>query len=374
MQQPQTDRHPSFLGVVLSTHRDKDLGPDEPSYFQLEAEFAAISIFFFRTTVYLTAKRGGEPLPLKLFFSFALAALAYYKESYELIFAVEIFSYAVVPFLSSNDRKATSAKSVLYRLGSIASAATLSFAVSHLAATGRLSSLLSLVIPQFVVSGLEWIFPINELYAAYEIMEAFSNPGILRNQINHLLFVTFHIQVGMGFLGIQFLRSEQDRRNQLVRMDIGVTAEEHEADEDPGDTNENGAGGRNGKIKKKSKTKEDVMTKRSETFRKGAAPFILFTALPYMAQIIGYGNINKMAFTCLKDDLHRTIRLNELFDHDNHLIAMANDSPTSPGGMYCRSSRSAELFFAPFPAAYSNMLLLACPLTFQKRTRHRWTL
>jgi hypothetical protein len=51
-----------------------------------------------------------------------------------------------------------------------------------------------------------------------------------------------------------------------------------------------------------------------------------------MAQIIVYGNINHYAYVCVQDELHRTIRFRQVFVQDNHLTAMANDSPTSPEG------------------------------------------
>lgn len=52
-----------------------------------------------------------------------------------------------------------------------------------------------------------------------------------------------------------------------------------------------------------------------------------------MAQIILYGNINHYAYVCVQDELHRTIRYRQVFVQDNHLLAMANDSPTSPEGI-----------------------------------------
>jgi hypothetical protein len=51
-----------------------------------------------------------------------------------------------------------------------------------------------------------------------------------------------------------------------------------------------------------------------------------------MAQIIFYGNINHYAYACVQDELHRTIRYRQVFVQDNHLTAIANDSPTSPEG------------------------------------------
>jgi hypothetical protein len=51
-----------------------------------------------------------------------------------------------------------------------------------------------------------------------------------------------------------------------------------------------------------------------------------------MAQIIVFGNINQFAYACVQDEMHRTIRFRQVFAQDNHLTAMANDSPTSPEG------------------------------------------
>ena len=64
----------------------------------------------------------------------------------------------------------------------------------------------------------------------------------------------------------------------------------------------------------------------------GTSTLVFLSALPYMAQIILYGNINHYAYVCVQDELHRTIRYRQVFVQDNHLLAMANDSPTSPEG------------------------------------------
>jgi hypothetical protein len=57
-----------------------------------------------------------------------------------------------------------------------------------------------------VVTAVSYLFPLAELQAASDIMAAFSVPAVLENQARHLLFVTFHIQVGIRYLGIGFLR------------------------------------------------------------------------------------------------------------------------------------------------------------------------
>ena len=114
---------------------------------------------------------------------------------------------------------------------------------------------------------------------------------------------------------IDFLRSEQIRKNQLVRMEIV-------SEEDGVDTKT-----------KNDKTKRENLLKKAKKFRHEAAPFILFTVIPYMLQIIILGNINRYSFACFRDEMHKAVRLNELFDHDSHLVAMSKASAVSPGGM-----------------------------------------
>jgi hypothetical protein len=71
----------------------------------------------------------------------------------------------------------------------------------------------------------------------------------------------------------------------------------------------------------------------SKNFRRGAGPFIFFVALPYMAQIVLYGGLNMYAFHCFRDDIHRTIRLNDLFANDGSRFvatATSKESNLSP--------------------------------------------
>ncbi|KAL3922036.1 MAG: hypothetical protein SGILL_002424 [Bacillariaceae sp.] len=129
--------------------------------------------------------------------------------------------------------------------------------------------------------GLALLFPVHELEAAYNILEEFVHEdGLLKEQVALLFFITFHIQVGIGYLGIDFLKREQERRNQLVRMDMGHDTDEEDDDDD--DTT-------NKSIKPKTKAEEkfhqeqqDKMMKKSKRFQRTAAPFIFFTAVPYM--------------------------------------------------------------------------------------------
>jgi DNA mismatch repair ATPase MutL len=256
------------------------------------------------------------------------------------------------------------------------------------------------------------LFPIHELHRAYDIMHQFadsSNPGVLQKQVHHLLFVTFHIQVGIGYLGIHFLRQEQHRRNQLIRMDMDIidieattstkddvnnvtTTSSSSANDNDNDTttttdprngannnnNDNnassaGANGTSSKRIQRSSAQEqkqqeakngitqnnntqqqqhhpettataaaatsderrlEQRLQKSRRFQSTAAPFIFFTAIPYMTKIIVMGNANQFAMTCFQHDLHRIVRLNQLFAHSSHLVAMATQTATSPEGTY----------------------------------------
>lgn len=127
----------------------------------------------------------------------------------------------------------------------------------------------------------------------------------------------------MGYLGIEFLRKEQQRRNDLIRLDMNGNDNSQPHSTAP--TKSTFEGG-------KAKTRNKDMEK-SRRFQRGAVPFILLTAAPYMLQIIALGNINFFAYTCFEHDIHRAVRLNKLFSHDSYLVAMANDSATPPQGM-----------------------------------------
>jgi len=186
-------------------------------------------------------------------------------------------------------------------------------------------------IPAFINDAFHYMFPIHELAASYEIISAFvSDKELLRDMLCHLLFVTFHIQMGLGHIGIAFLTSEQRRKNMLIRMDV----------ENP---NPALATKKNGKKKKKSEEGEEsndhgdaptLATQKkfdpSSKFRRSAPTFIFFNVLPYMVQIIFFGNLNKFAFINVQNQIHRSVRIQELFDHDSHLTALASDGATSP--------------------------------------------
>jgi len=356
---------PNFLGLALSTHRvlvehaaaaaSDETTSSSNSAFPYEAAIAAIAIAFFRSTV---RWQTNEPAVLRYFFCLLLAALALMQKSYELLAAVELFSY-VVPWLIV--RPALPQQPVvLVRLVSIAVGAMGSLLLAHGvfgsggAGGGVLLRLVQRLTPGIVVQTLEYLFPVSEMIAAYDIMHQLAmEPDVFKQMIQHLLFVTFHIQVGMGFLGIAFLREEQSRRNMLIRLDVDEGG--GGSSSSSSNTDNNGSANRNGDQKKKD------MASRAGTFQRSAAPFIFKVALPYMLQIILYGNINKFAFSCVHDEMHRTIRFRQVFEHDNHLTAMATDSPTSPEGT-CRLA-GVDCFYCLvyFVASHLPILTLLQP-------------
>ena len=340
------DLYPTVFGLALSTHRvmTKKLGrgfddgdaaamSSVSSSFPHEAAIAAIAIAFFRATVRWQKQ---EPAVIRWFFCGLLAALAYTQKSYELLAAVEIFSYVVSwlilrppPMLLT---KAAVPQPIL-RLLSIAVSALVSMLIAHgiFGSSGLLLKLVARLTPSFVVQTLEYLFPVQEMKSAYSIVHQLAmEPYIFRSMIQHLFFVTFHIQVGMGYLGIDFLRQEQSRRNMLIRLDVHDKNESSDKATASSPKHNNGRSGSGGGDER---GKKDI-SERASKFQRSAAPFIFKIALPYMAQIIFYGNINKFAFSCVHDEMHRTIRFRQVFEHDNHLTAMAIDSPTSPEGRH----------------------------------------
>ena len=171
-----------------------------------------------------------------------------------------------------------------------------------------------------------YLLPLTEFADAHDIITEFVDPSELYVKAGHLLFVTFHIQVGMGFLGISFLRAEQSRKNALVKIEEDLKRNAAAAEEEKNDKNAS-------KMKSSSASGDGDEKKKeydpSNSFRKSAGPFIFFVALPYMAQIVLYGGMNMYAFHCFRDDIHRTIRLNDLFDNDGSRFVATATSKVS---------------------------------------------
>eukprot|EP00980_Cylindrotheca_fusiformis_P001749 scaffold405_cov132-Cylindrotheca_fusiformis.AAC.1 len=295
-----------LFGIPLSTYRDRNV---EHAPFPYEMLIAAIAIGFFRTTIYFKKDQ------FRWVFGLLLSYMAYNNMPYEMIAAVEIFSYAM-PFCltyKTEDEKGGGAPGLGVRLALVAVSGGLSLAISHFGKTGDLFRWINLLTPFFVKDALVALFPVKEVQAAYDIIDQFIlEQGLLKYQVSRLFFTTFHIQCGIGYLGIAFLKAEQERRNQLVRMDMNETKD---------------------RSKDTSANREHAATlqEKSRKFQASAAPFIFLVAVPYMIQIIAFGNLNAFAYACFKNDVHRAVRLHDLFEHENNLVALANHSAKSPG-------------------------------------------
>jgi len=431
--------------------------------FQHEALVAALAISFMRYTVPCTAS---ESRLIRLIFGIGLGYMTLRGYDYTTICVWELWSYVIMVVVEyglplcrklvlgrafmapiaigtrkgSRSSRSTRSGTILSRLDYTSTdmillppLLILSYVLSHSIVTsfasGSAQRILRALTPQTVHDLCNHLFPIAELYRSYDLVSEFVDIDVLNSRIYYLLFVTFHVQVGMGYLGIGFLREEQRRRNQLVRMEIierdaeeeeeqqeqqqqqkatddaeGHDEEEHDEEhyengmeEVNGDTNiarrtrsarraavSNGGGRRSGtpsstrrksssssyqsrsrsRSRSKSATRsttaaaarrsaaaardaEKSTTSSSSSaatsrvrqkqlsaatqFRRSAAPFIFFTVLPYMFQIIFYGNMNMFAFHCVRDDVHRSLRVQGAFGHDAHLVAMAENSAMGPG-------------------------------------------
>ena len=84
--------------------------------------------------------------------------------------------------------------------------------------------------------------------------------------------------------------------------------------------------------KKKKVNKKKLAS--AKKFQRGATPFILLTAIPYMFQIITFGNVNFFAYHCFEHDIKRSVRLKYLFAHDSHVVTLSKDTTTygAPNG------------------------------------------
>ena len=179
----------------------------------------------------------------------------------------------------------------------------------------RIQSTITLIFNIF-----QYMFPLSELTSAYNTIYSFfdgnaENQQLLHDMLCHLLFVTFHIQMGLGYIGIAFLMSEQKRKNMLIRMDVdSENNDKRESISNNEDDNTVSNGRNNHRLSKTNMTSnEDKNANKkydtSRKFRRSAPNFILLTVLPYMFQIIVFG---KRGRECLCEAFSSTV-MNSLF-------------------------------------------------------------
>ena len=125
---------------------------------------------------------------------------------------------------------------LLLRIVLIAISAILTLLVCHIVSNGTLLQVLQFVTPTMIQNGVCMLFPIQEIYQAYDIINQFVPTKLLNEDIARLFFITFHIQIGIGYIGIDFLKKEQERRNQLVRMDISTGSDDDDSENENDET------------------------------------------------------------------------------------------------------------------------------------------
>lgn len=197
-----------------------------------------------------------------------------------------------------------------------------------------------------ILNALGSLLPVTELQDAYDVLTEFINPNALNAKISYLGFITFHIQTGMGFLGIEFLRNEQNRKNALIKIEDEAKKQKEQGQKDGNGSKPSSTNSKRSNITKIVAKEEYDASKK---FRQSAGPFIFFVALPYMAQIVFYGAVNMYGYHCFRDDIHRTIRLNDLFDEGGHrFVATSIESTLSPASYATNSQTVVDTVYNLF--------------------------
>ena len=302
--------------------------------YQHEALISALSVAFCRFTV--PAAPGGEPRSRRLALA-ALLGLATARLGYRHVCALEAWSYLAPLALgrlgrrAGGEGKAVTASSSFSALLVLALTGLASLLPAHLHSRGLL---LPLLLPAPLLSALDAAFPVTELRAAHRIAASFAGPDVLERSLAYLLWVTAHVQVGMGYLGIGFLREEQSRRNRLVRMEAAADAqedEEEDADKKPMGKGEEEEEEKAKHAKEREGRRMESRLRASASFRRSASPFIFLTVLPYMMQVIFFGNANLFAYTCVRDDIHRRVRIAGALGTDAARLSALERSESSFG-------------------------------------------
>ena len=314
----------------VTTHLKHAKGEELSHIFPYDGLIAVLAVTYSRYTV----RPNGESRISRLFWSAVLGYLAFYRFPYWVQISGHLLSFG--PFVYkwffnvlNKDKNVKEVERLNIQLQVLTLVGTgYIVLVQMLFSLANPQDSLSLFQPRLFYSAeigpamskilqpLGYFMPVAEFKSAYDILIQFMEPEELHSKMAHLFFVTVHIQIAMGYLGISFLRSEQTRKNSLVKIEDEVKQLKAE------------------KERQKENTLNLETIDASAKFRRGAGPFIFFVALPYMFQIVFYGATNMYAFHCFRDDLHRTIRLNDLFSKNgSHFVATAASSGTnlSPG-------------------------------------------
>ena len=302
----ETEENNILLSLLpyLTTHRDAiKLTNDHFIGSSRDWLLGSLAIFYSRYTIH----NKSESRLFRIVMAFTLAFTSFYARRYDVVCALQMVSY-MLPMLYSyfNANKKEGSRIIMFLLTTTI-LGVLSYTITQnfeIILTHSLQ-VLQTITPLFLKNLLYLLFPITEFTKAYESIQSFvEDPEDLHQQICQLLFVTFNIQISMGYLGIDFLTREQIRKNELVRIE--VTEEQNK------------------------EKKEGILRERAKAFRRGAPNFIMTAAVPYMLQIIFLTNLNQFAYFCFRDEVHRDVRINDVFKYDYRLVAMTSESAISP--------------------------------------------
>lgn len=186
---------------TLTTQRDKYLDANSDSFFRYECVIAAIAVCYFRLTI---KSYGKEPLPLRIVFALLLGLMAYFKKPYDIICAIQMFSYAMPIVLVANIKhlaRASLLPGSLVRLLLLLFSAVASLVLSHVLLSSSFLGGLTLITPAPIKNTVCYFFPLKEMSEAYDTILLFVDKLSLDKLISWLLFVTFNIQ-GELFLHI----------------------------------------------------------------------------------------------------------------------------------------------------------------------------
>merc|ERR1719253_942279 len=179
------------------------------------------------------------------------------------------------------------------------------------------------------------MFPLAELSAAHDVVCSFvSDKALLHEMLTHLLFVTCHIQMGLGHIGIAFLCAEQRRKNMLIRMDVDGPAGREGGEERRDRTLQNGASRKEQRRPDQTQPHNGTASKSARDAtgagRNGAAAAAADPSLPFRRSAPAFILLSVFAYMNVRNRIHRAVRIRGPFDHDAHLTALAADGAAGP--------------------------------------------
>ena len=127
------------------------------------------------------------------------------------------------------------------------------------------------------------VLPMPEIERSYAVLAGFSDPELLRRHAALLLLVTANVQVAMGLLGVQYLRSHQFRKIMLTLV---------------------------GKTMRHSMSPRPVTAR---TYTRGVFAFIALVAAPYMLQRTVFETVNAHQHGLFRAFVEEQFRLRTIF-------------------------------------------------------------